>query len=318
MADDAPWVEYEAGAGPGENRHIVLIAGDEEYRSEEALPMLARILSRRHGFRCTVLFSQDAEGRIDPDARGNIPGLGELETADLMVLFTRFRELPDKDMRWIVDYVESGRPFLGIRTATHAFNYTEDSDSRYAHWGWNHPKWKGGFGRHYLGETWVNHHGHHGSESTRGVIPPGRENHPILRGVQDVWGPTDVYGIRELPEDTVVLLEGSVRAGMTPDAPEVDDKRNDPRMPIAWLRERALVETSRKQRIVCTTIGAAPDFASEDLRRLFVNACYWLMRIEDKIPERGDVTLVGEYEPTPFGFGKFVRGRRPRDHASSN
>lgn len=313
--DVAPWVAYEPRPGPGEGRRIVLVAGDEEYRSEEALPMLAKILAERHGFRCTVLFAQDAEGRIDPDARGNIPGLGELETADLLVLFTRFRELPDEDMRWIVDYVGSGRPVFGIRTATHAFAYPDDSESRFARWRWNDKGWKGGFGKQILGETWIDHHGKHGSESTRGVIPEAARDHPILRGVADVWGPTDVYGIRALPGDATVLLEGSVLAGMTPGSPAVDDERNEPRMPIVWVRERGLVETSVKQRIVCSTIGAATDLQSEDLRRLFVNACYWAMRIEDKLPERGDVSPVGKYEPTPFGFGKFVKGRRPEDHA---
>ena len=47
-----PWLAYE---GHGENAefHIVLLSGDQEYRSEEALPQLARILSTSHGFRTT-------------------------------------------------------------------------------------------------------------------------------------------------------------------------------------------------------------------------------------------------------------------------
>ena len=169
--DAFPGVVYEGREGPGKGKHIVLVAGDEEYRSEEALPMLGKILSEHHGFRCTVLFSQNENGEIDPDARDNIPGLGELETADMLVLFVRFRKLPDEDMRWIVDHVESGRPVLGIRTATHAFSYPEESESRYKHWTWKNDAWRDGFGRQVLGETWVNHHGHHGKESTRGVIP---------------------------------------------------------------------------------------------------------------------------------------------------
>src|SRR5688572_5306802 len=98
---------YAGGDGPGAGKHVVLVAGDEEYRSEEALPQLARILSVHHGFRCTVLFSIDpATGAIDPDQRGSIPGLEALDTADLAVLFTRFRRLPDADMKHLVDYVE--------------------------------------------------------------------------------------------------------------------------------------------------------------------------------------------------------------------
>ena len=207
------------GEGPGRGLNIVLVAGDEEYRSEEALPQLARILSVHHGFRSSVLFSQNDQGEIDPDNRQNIPGLHLIADADLVVLFLRFRRLSDKDMAYIVKYVESGKPLLGLRTSTHAFAYEDESTSLYASWSWNNSKWPGGFGRQILGETWVRHHGHHGHESTRGVIPEAVKDHPILRGVIDVWGPTDVYGIRDLPEDATVLLEGSVRDGMTPEAP---------------------------------------------------------------------------------------------------
>src|SRR5437660_617455 len=86
-----PWLTFEGGEGPGKGKHVVLVSGDEEYRSEEALPQLAKILSRRHGFKCTVLFAIDPKtGTIDPN-KSNIPGLEALDRADLMVLFTRFR-----------------------------------------------------------------------------------------------------------------------------------------------------------------------------------------------------------------------------------
>ena len=306
---------YEAAPGlPGNGQHIVLVAGDEEYRSEEALPMLGKLLAQRHGFRCTVLFSLDEDGVIDPDARGNIPGLEALDDANLLVLFTRFRRLPDKDMKHIVDYVESGRPMLAIRTATHAFAYEKDSKSPYAHWSWdNRDTWLGGFGREILGETWVNHHGGHGSQSTRGVVPDAVRKHPLVRGVEDVWGPTDVYGVRDLPDDAVVLVEGSVREGMTPEAPAVEGPQNAPRMPIVWLRNRSL-DNEKVQRIVTSTLGASVDLNSEDLRRLFVNAAYWGVGLEEQIPERSDASLVGDYEPTMFGFGRFVKGVRPEDH----
>ena len=118
-----PWLVVEGQDGPGKGKHIVLVSGDEEYRSEETLPQLAKILARHHGFRCTVLFAIDpADGTINPNRNDNIPGLEALDSADLMVLFTRFRDLPDEQMKHIVDYVESGRPIIGLRTATHAFN----------------------------------------------------------------------------------------------------------------------------------------------------------------------------------------------------
>ncbi|HVS08540.1 MAG TPA: ThuA domain-containing protein, partial [Planctomycetota bacterium] len=309
-----PWVVYAGGEGPGRGRHVVLVSGDEEYRSEEALPQLARILAVRQGFSCTVLFAIDPEtGEIDPERSDHIPGLQALDAADLLVLFTRFRRLPDDDMRRIVEYVESGRPIVGVRTATHAFAYEADSTSPYARWSWDSRNWPGGFGRQVLGETWVSHHGRHGAESTRGVIPAARRDHPILRGVEEVWGPTDVYAIRELPGDATVLLEGEVLAGMEPSSSPVEDGRNDPRMPVLWIRERPL-DGERVQRVVCSTLGAATDLESEGLRRALVNACLWAVGLEDAIPARTEVGLVGEYDPTPFGFGRFRRGVRPSDH----
>ena len=155
-------------------KHIVLISGDEEYRSEEALPQLAKILSTRHGFHCTVLFAIDKQtGDINPDQRDNIPGLEALESADLMVIFTRFRDLPDSQMKHIVDYVESGRPIVAMRTATHAFELK--SSPTYARYSWNSSEWPGGFGEQVLGSTWVTHHGKHGVQSTRGILVKGEE-----------------------------------------------------------------------------------------------------------------------------------------------
>ena len=318
IASERPWVEFkgaEAGDLAGSGIKVVLVSGDEEYRSEEALPMLGKLLSQRHGFDCTVLFAIDPDtGEIQPDRGDHLPGLEALDDADLLILFTRFRRLPDEDMRHLVDYVESGRPLIGIRTATHAFAYEQDSGSAYKRWSWADSTWPGGFGRQVLGETWVSHHGHHGHESTRGVIPVAARRHPVLRGVEDVWGPTDVYGIRDLPPGTTVLLEGSVRAGMTPEAPAVEGPKNEPRMPIVWARELAH-GSGATQRVLCSTIGAATDFESEDLRRLFVNASLWAVGREAAIPERADARLVGDYRPSNFGFGGFVQGVRPEHHA---
>ena len=303
---------YEGGNGPGAGKHVVLLSGDDEYRSEEALPMLGRILSQRHGFRCTVLFATNPEtGEIHPDEQRHIAGLEALDDADMLVCFLRFRELPDAAMKHFVDYVESGGPILGIRTATHAFRYRDDS-SPYAHYDFRSKSWPGGFGQQILGDTWISHHGHHGVESTRGVVEAANADHPILRGVEDVWGPTDVYGLANLPDDAVVLLRGAVLTGMSPDDPPVDGPKNEPMVPIAWLRE--LPHENGTQKIVCSTIGAATDCESEDLRRLFVNTVYWSVGLEDSISADANVDVVGEYDPTDFGFGTFRRGVMPKDH----
>ena len=155
-----PWVTYEGKEGPGAGKHIVLVTGDEEYRSEEAMPMLAKILAARHGFKCTVLFAIDPnDGTINPTVLNNIPGLEKLRDADMMIVFTRFRELPDEQMKHIIDFTNSGKPILGLRTATHAFNYKDNRNSPYAKYSFNSADPPGGWGRQVLGETWVNHHG---------------------------------------------------------------------------------------------------------------------------------------------------------------
>lgn len=307
------WAVFEGKDGPGRGKHIVFLTGDEEYRSEEAGPMLARILAERHGFKCTVLFALNpADGTITPTVLDNLPGLEQLASADLCVVHLRFRELPDAQMKHFVDYVQAGKPLIGLRTATHAFNYLKNKQSPYARYAFNAREWPGGFGQQILGETWVAHHGHHGVESTRGLINPLAKDSPLLRGVVDIWGPTDVYTVTHLPADARVLLWGLVLAGMKPNDPPVTNAKNAPMMPLAWTRELP-GPGGRPARVFTTTLGAAVDFQSEDLRRLFVNACYWAVGLEEQIPARANVDFVGDYQPSWFGFGKFTRGIKPAD-----
>ena len=311
--EEARWLHYPSKerTAPGKGRKVVFLAGDEEYRSEESMPMLARLFAH-HGFETFVLFSQDEEsGEIDPENVNNIPGMHLIDDADLVIVNLRFRELPDEDMKHLVDHVRAGKPVSGLRTATHAFYYRENPDSPYASWSFNSNDPKGGFGGHILGETWVAHHGHHGSEATRGVVHPGQAGHPVLRGVKDVFGPTDVYTIRELPDDSTILLDGAILDGMEPTDEPVTDERNDPMHPVAWIRERDL-SNGGTQRIFCTTMGTSQDFSSRDLRRLVLQAALWQFEEEDAIPEQGiDAPLVGHWAPTRFGFGTHQRGLTP-------
>ena len=312
-AEDS-WVVYEGKTGPGQGKHIVFVTGDDEYRSEEGMPMLAKILAVRHGFKCTVLFAIDPQTKhITPSYQNNIPGLHTLDSADLMVVFLRFRELPDAQMKHFVKYTDSGKPIVGLRTATHAFNYTKNRESPYANYSFNSRGWRGGFGQQVLGDTWINHHGHHGRESTRGILNPKFKTHPILTGVRDIWGPTDVYGVRNLPKNAQVLVHGQVVAGMQADDPPVQGAKNDPMMPLVWTKPHTS-KAGDQARIVCTTMGASMDLQSAGLRRLLVNACYWGLRLEGQISPSSNVDYVGPYKPTPFGFGSFTKGIRPSDH----
>jgi len=312
-AADDPWVVYEGKDGPGKGKHIVLISGDEEYRSEEAMPMLGKILAERHGFKCTVLFAIDPEtGQIEPRNVKNIPGMEKLCDADMMIVFLRFRELPDEQMKYFVEFLDSGKPILGLRTATHAFNYRDNKASPYAKYSFRSKDPAGGFGQHVLGDTWINHHGHHGHESTRGVIDEEFADHCILKGVEDIWGPTDVYGIVNLPENARVLVHGQVLEGMDPSDGPVEGKKNDPMMPLVWIRNFT-GDAGNTSRVICTTMGASVDLESAGLRRVLVNACYWGLCLEDQIPEKSNVDYVGEYKPTYFGFGKHTPGIKPSD-----
>lgn len=305
------WVVYEGKAGPGHGKHIVFVTGDDEYRSEEAMPQMAKILAMRHGFKCTVLFALDPrDGTIKPDHQTNIPGTEALNDADLMVLFLRFRDLPDEQMKPIVDFANSGKPMIGLRTATHSFNI-KNPEATYAKYDWRSKDPAGGFGQLVLGDTWISHHGHHGQESTRGVINEKYADHPIVQGCEDIWGPTDVYGIVHLKPGDEILLWGQVLAGMTPGDKPVKGAKNNPMMPLAWTRMYE-GETGHTSRVFCTTMGAATDLVSEGTRRLIANACFW--GLEMPVPKDTNVDLVGEYNPTQFGFKKYVAGVKPEDH----
>src|SRR5947209_14396613 len=144
----ADFVVYEGKSGPGMGKHIVFLSGDEEYRSEEALPQMAKILAERHGFKCTVLFAIDpADGTINPKVTTNLPGSEALDSADVVVMALRFRRWPDEQMKHFVDAYLAGKPIIALRTSTHAFSYGEGSKSPYAKFSWDSKLWPGGFGK---------------------------------------------------------------------------------------------------------------------------------------------------------------------------
>jgi type 1 glutamine amidotransferase len=269
--------------------------------------MLAAILSRHHGFQCTVLFAVNPKtGEIDPNTLDNIPGLRTLARADLLVVCTRFRNLPDEQFQFIDAYLQSGKPVVGIRPAVVAFRNRQAS--RFFKYSSDNTTgdYAGGFGQQVLGSTWISHHGDHGKESSRGVPVEGSKNHPILRGVGTMWGPTDVYTIRTpIPHDGQVLVMGQVLQGMTPNAP-VSPKAP---MPLAWVKR--YLAPKGQGRVFMSTMGASEDFLDESFRRLVVNGCLWAAGLEDRIPEKTCVDFVGIYSPTPFGFNRFRKGLTP-------
>ena len=226
-----------------------------------------------------------------------------------MILFLRFRDLPDDQMKHIMDYTNSGKPIMGLRTSTHAFNFRKHKT--YAKWSFRaRGETKGGYGRQVFGETWINHYGRHGQESTRGVVAKGMEKHPIVQGCEDIWGPSDVYAIRTLSGDSKPLIMGQVLVGMDPkDKPNTKKKP----VPVAWTKTYTGTK-GKASRVFTTTMGHGGDLQSEGFRRLLVNATYWGMEMEAKIPAKANVDLVGEYRPNPIGTGRFKKGLKPADH----
>lgn len=310
----ADHVVYEP-AGAAKGKHVVLLAGDEEYRSEEAMPMLGKLLSQRHGFKCTVLFSLAADGTIDPTAGGSLSHPEALDSADAIIMLLRFRHWDEATSKKFEAAVNRGVPILGLRTSTHAFNgYPKDSPFA----GWNFGN-KGGWGKKVLGETWVSHWGKHKVEATKGVVEPANANHPILRGVGEIFGNTDVYEAAP-PADAVILVRGQVLQGMTADtapaiykkqtAGKVEQDVNNPMMPVTWVR-MVKNEAGTENKVFTSTIGSATDLAFEGTRRMVVNALFWGLGLE--VPEKADVTTVGEYTPTMYGFKGNKTGLKPDD-----
>ena len=272
-------------------KHIVLISGDEEYRSEESMPMLGKILSQKHGFKCTVLFAFDpTDSYIDSNNQTGLRGLDALDSADLMIIGTRFRR-PDADgAKHIAAFLNAKKPVIGIRTSTHAFRGGDKIG------GITYDQ----FGRKILGEQWVSHHGQHKRQGARGVIEKAHADHAILRGVKDVFCPSDVYGVVHLTDADQILLRGAVTESLDPESKNIEGKKNDPMQPFAWLHEYTTPDGKGTGKSFCTTAGASVDFVNEDLRRMIVNAAYFLT--DNEVPAKADVEFVDEFQPAFYGF----------------
>jgi hypothetical protein len=309
-------VTYSPKAGPGQGRHVVFLTGDEEYRSEEALPMLAKILSQRHGFKTTVLFSVDPDGTINPKNGKSLSNPQVLDSADAIVMSLRFRAWPDEDMARFDKRLRAGVPIVALRTSTHAFSGFPKG-SPWEAWNYNNA---GGFGKRMLGETWLTHWGKHKVEATRGAIEESQRSNPLLRGVTEIFGDTDVYEAYP-PSDATILVRGIVLRTLSPDAPPADyaktratDKQqqgvNDPPMPVVWTRFYKQ-DGGATNRILTTTMGSATDLENEGLRRLVVNGVFWGLGLD--VPVRADVAYVDEYRPSFYGFDGFRQGLHASD-----
>ena len=306
---DGPLV-YLGDGGVGSGKHIVFLAGDHEYRSEEAMPALARILAKHHGFKCTVLFNVDKETGYIVPGNSNMPHTDVIETADLLVFGLRFQNFPAEQMQPIVDYLDRGGPVIGTRTSTHAFKIPADSPyARFDH-RYNGDEMKLGFGRQILGETWAGHYGKNHVMSTRLDIIPAQADHAILRGVKDPWVEAGGYWTDPMP-DSIVLANAQPLESMKPDAPPAADKKP---CPGVWVRQYKSAG-GKSGRVFTTTYGASEDLRNDGFRRMMVNGCLWAMGMEESIKPNLEISFVGPYHPATFAFGGHRQEVRPLDLA---
>lgn len=269
---------------------IVLMAGDEEYRSEESLPMLAKILSQRHGFDCTVLFSlSEDESYIDPNNQAGVGGMEALDDADLLIIATRFRRPSAEQAAHLTQFLKAGKPVIGLRTATHAFTGPGEFGDLASY---------NLFGRKILGEQWVNHHGGHKTQGTRS-IPAGSPDRPVLNGIEAIFAPSDVYGVIHLTDQDDIVLSAQVTESLHPESRILEGEKNEVLQPLAWFHPYE-TGTGTRGRAFCTTAGASVDFVDPDMRRLVVNACYELLDMS--VPAKADVRFVDAFYPTFYGF----------------
>ena len=300
----APLV-YEGSEGPGKGMQIVFLAGDHEYRSEETLPALARIMAKNFGCKCTVLFNIDtATGEIVA-GNSNMPGMEALDSADLAVVFLRFQDFPAEQMKHFDDYLKRGGPVIGLRTATHAFKMGKDGPFAKYSYDSKEEGYELGFGHQVLGQTWVGHYGQNHVQSTRITIVDDKKSNPILRGVKDVW--VQAGGYVGKPTDGEILTMAQPLDGMKPDSPVVATK---PPQASEWTRTYKSA-SGKEGRVFTSLYGTPEDLTNEGYRRMLVNACFWALGMENAIKPDLDIAFVGPFQPNTFGDAAYAKGVKP-------
>ncbi|MFG0290948.1 MAG: ThuA domain-containing protein [Rhodopirellula sp. JB044] len=301
----APLV-FEGEQGVGKGKHIVFLAGDHEYRSEESLPALARILAKHHGFKCTVLFNIDPKsGEIVAGTPSNMPGMEALQTADLAVVFLRFQNLPADQMKHFDEYLQRGGPVVGMRTATHAFQIPKGQPYERYSFKSEAADYKLGFGHQVLGQTWVGHYGRNHRQSTRITVLDAMRDHPIVQGVKDVWVQAGAYVGK--PIDGQILTMAQPLEGMTPDSPIVESL---PPQPSEWTRTYQSAD-GKDFRVFTSLYGTPEDLTNDGYRRLMINGIFWAIGQEAAITPDLNIDFVGPFQPNTFGNQTHALGIKP-------
>ena len=309
-----PWLTIPGSDGPGKGKHIV----SDQRRRRISLRRSPAAAGQDPGQAPRLRVHRAVRDRSQrrhhqSGSTNNIPGLEALEHADLMIIFTRFRDLPDEQMKHIVDYVESGQPIVGMRTATHAFDIK--SGKTYARYqleqqgmGWRlRPA---GAGRNLDQPSRRARQAEHARHDRPGPGgPPDPARHP---GRRHLGADRCLHSAPAVARRLPAADPGSGAGGHAiADQPATGkpERSHD----AGRLGEDLHGRSGKPARVFTTTMGASQDLLSEGLRRLLVNACYWSMGLEDKISPDANVQLVGDFQPLPFGFRGFAKGRKPAD-----
>jgi type 1 glutamine amidotransferase len=171
---------------------ICMLSGSKEYKSNESLASFQQLLEKRKEAVCSRAFWT---------ADDNLPGLEALETCDVMLLFTKRLKIAGEQLERVKKYCLSGRPIVGVRTASHAFQNWLELDRLV-------------FGGNYTGH-------YDGGVTTTITVADEANDHPILQGVDLEESPSSLYKNPSLADDTTLLLRGAI-----PDHTE----------PLAWTR----------------------------------------------------------------------------------
>lgn len=231
-----------------------------------------------------------------------------------MVIFARFLDLPDDQMKHIADYVERGGPIAGLRTSSHAFKIPKGKTYSKFDFQYGGKEYEKGFGHQILGNTWVGHYGRNHRQATQIQLMKDQKDNLILRGVGDnaLCMAGAYVGI---PDDTFTVLTASQPLnGMTKEA-EADPKKKP--SPSTWTRHYKSKD-GKKARVFHSTQGASQDLLDPNYRRLIINGIFWAAGLEDQIKGDAKIDFVGTYNPTRFGFGGEVKEVKPQDLADIN
>jgi nicotinamidase-related amidase/type 1 glutamine amidotransferase len=237
--------------------HVVFLVGDSEYETGTTVPMWARAEIEPRGVRCTYLVD-------NPKADFDFAKLAELQKADALFVSIKRRGLPPAQMAAIRAFAESGKPVIGIRTASHAFDLKKP--------GAGESVWPT-FDRDIFGGWYQGHYGKGPATLAKREI--GEKEHPVLAGIPEgeLRFASHLYKCRELAAGTKVLLKATLEGQA-----EVSE-------PVAWVYEAA------KRRGFYTSLGAPEDFAQPAFRRLLLNATLWA--VGEPIPPEAEGVKTG-------------------------